>query len=257
VRSSEWVSFAYFGSLAVLAWMRPLPAGRRWAIAAIGGAMCAAVVTLSRTEYTIVRDWSPPLVILVGYYLSGRFFVQPSARLESWLMAWDHRLLVDPTTRFASWPRAALAFLDLIYMGCFLLVPAGFAALVCTGHGALGDHYWTMVTAAEFGAFAPLAFIQTRPPWALERVHATHPVVGPFASQMVQQFTIRVNTFPSGHAAGSIAVALGVASALPRTGAALMVLALCICLACVVGRYHYVVDVVAGAALALVVWLVV
>jgi membrane-associated phospholipid phosphatase len=250
------VSFAYFGSLAVLAWIRPLPSRRRLTITAIGAAMCTAVVALSRTGPTIVRDWSPPLVILVGYYTSGRFFVQPSTRLESWLMAWDHRLLSDPTTRFVSWPRVVLAYLDLVYMGCFLLVPAGFAALVFTGHGELGNRYWTMVSAAELGAFAPLAFVQTRPPWALERVRATDAAVRQLASQMVQQFTIRVNTFPSGHAAGSIAVALGVAGALPWTGAALMALALSICLASVVGRYHYVVDVVAGAALAFGLWLV-
>jgi membrane-associated phospholipid phosphatase len=66
----------------------------------------------------------------------------------------------------------------------------------------------------------------------------------------------RVNTFPSGHAAGSLAVALAVIGTLPSAGAVLIVLAAAICVACVVGRYHYVIDVVAGAAVALAVWLV-
>jgi membrane-associated phospholipid phosphatase len=254
VRSSEWVSFAYFGSLLALAWMRPLPARRRLTITAIGGVMCAVVVSLSRTDLTIARDWSPPLVILVGYYMSGRFFVHPSARLESWLTAWDRRLLSDPTTRFASWPPVVLAYLDLVYMGCFLLLPAGYAALVVTGHGALGNRYWTMVIAAEFGAFAPLALIQTRPPWAFERTRAADPAVRRLASHIVRHFTIRVNTFPSGHAAGSLAVAFGVAGVLPWAGLGFLALALSICVACVVGRYHYVVDVVAGALLALALW---
>jgi membrane-associated phospholipid phosphatase len=216
--------------------------------------MCAVVVALSRADLAIARDWSPPLLILVGYYMSGRFFVRPSARLESWLMAWDHRLLSDPTTRFASWPSLVVSYLELVYMGCFLLLPAGYAALVFTGHGASGNRYWTMVIAAEFGAFAPLAFIQTRPPWALERMRLEDTGVQRLASQMVQRFTIRVNTFPSGHAAGSLAVALGVVGVLPWTGLALLVLALSISVACVVGRYHYVVDVVAGAVLALGLW---
>jgi membrane-associated phospholipid phosphatase len=254
VRSSEWVSFAYFGSLGLLAWMRPLPAGRRLTITAIGAVMCTAIVTLSRADRGVVRDWSPPAVILVGYYMSGRFFVHPSARLESWLMAWDCRLLSDPTTRFASWPRAVLAYLDLVYMGCFLLLPAGFAALVFTGHHALGNRYWTMVIGAEFGAFAPLAFIQTRPPWVIERTRGADSAVGRFASQVVQHLTIRVNTFPSGHAAGSLAVALAVVGALPSAGAVLLFVALSICVACVVGRYHYVIDVVAGTVLALLLW---
>ena len=67
--------------------------------------------------------------------------------------------------RACSWP-----LLELVYMGCFLLIAAGFRdARASTGHAALADRYWTMVVGAEFGAFAPLAFVQTRPPWALER----------------------------------------------------------------------------------------
>jgi membrane-associated phospholipid phosphatase len=62
-----------------------------------------------------------------------------------------------------------------------------------------------------------------------------------------------VNTFPSGHVAVSIAVGFGVAAALPLTGFALLVAAASIAVACVVGRYHYTVDVVSGAALGLVV----
>ena len=108
---------------------------------------------------------------------------------------------------------------------------------------------------AEFGAFAPLAFIQTRPPWALERKPVlTDPAIHRLASQMVQHLTIHANTFPSGHAAGSLAVGLAVVGALPWTGAFLLTLAAGICVACVVGRYHYVVDVVTGAALALAIW---
>jgi len=109
---------------------------------------------------------------------------------------------------------------------------------------------------AELAAFAPLAFIQTRPPWALERKpELADPAIHRLASQMVQHLTIRVNTFPSGHAAGSLAVALAVIGALPGPGAVLLLLALAICIACVVGRYHYVVDIVAGAAVAGALWL--
>jgi membrane-associated phospholipid phosphatase len=142
-------------------------------------------------------------------------------------------------------------------MGCFLLVPGGFAILTFTGHASLADRYWSMLMGAEFGAFAPLAFIQTRPPWAIERKPVlTDPAIHRLASQMVQHLTIRVNTFPSGHTAGSLAVGLAVIGALPWTGAALLLIAAGIGVGCVVGRYHYVADVVTGTALALVVWLV-
>jgi len=41
----------------------------------------------------------------------------------------------------------------------------------------------------------------------------------------------------------------------PWAGAVLLLIAAGICLGSVIGRYHYVMDVVAGTALALAVWL--
>jgi membrane-associated phospholipid phosphatase len=256
MRSSEWLSFGYFAALTAIAWMRPLPAGRRISITAIGAVMCAAIPLLARNGTSAARDWAPVVVIGVGYYLSGRFFCRPSAPFEDWLMAWDRRLLGDPPSRFSRWPRPWLAYLEIVYMGCFLVVPAGLAALVWARRTDLADRYWTMVIGAEFGAFAPLSVIQSRPPWAIER-----PAVLPdravhnLASLIVERFSIRANTFPSGHAAGSLAVALAVIGAMPLTGTVLLILAASISLACVVGRYHYIADVVAGAALALLIWL--
>jgi hypothetical protein len=248
----------YFGAQTALAWLRPLSASRRLQITAIGLPMCGAILWLARNAGTSVRDWAPAAIILVGYYLSGRFFVRPSPSLERWLAAWDRRLLGDPAARFARWPRSLLVCLEILYMGCFLLVPAGFAALAATGRAALADRYWTLVAGAEFGAFAPLSLVQTRPPWALEpKVAPPHGVDGAvhrFASRAVRDFTINANTFPSGHVAGSLAVAFALLGPMPRVGAVFLSLAASISVACVVGRYHYVVDAVAGCTLALVIW---
>jgi membrane-associated phospholipid phosphatase len=72
---------------------------------------------------------------------------------------------------------------------------------------------------------------------------------------MVEHVSIRVNTFPSGHAAASLAVALAVVGTLPWAGTVFLGLAVGICVACVVGRYHYVIDVAAGAFVAFTLWL--
>ena len=256
MRSSEWVSFVYFAALTAIAWLRPLPPGRRPTITATGLVMCSAIWLLARNGTSIARDWAPAIVVLIGYFLSGRFFCRPSERFERWLMAWDQRLLGEPATRFARWPRVVLAYLELLYMGTFLVVPAGFAALAWAGRSDLADHFWTMVLAAEFGAFGPLAFIQSRPPWAFERRATKLDSVHDLGSLIVERFSIQANTFPSGHAAGSLAVALAVAGTLPWAGAAFLIVAASISLACIVGRYHYVVDVLAGVALAFGIWLV-
>jgi len=255
VRSSELLPLAYFTVCAALSWLRPLPVARRLQITVISAAMAAVICAVAQQGSAVVRDWAPLVSILAGYYVSGRFFVTPSLAVERWLMSWDRRLLGDPSTRFARWPRGVLAYLDIVYMGCALLVPAGFAILAARGRSDLADHYWTIVMAAEFGAFAPLAVIQTRPPWLVERKTVlADRAVHRAASRMVEHLTIRANTFPSGHVAGSLAVAFALIDTMPVTGVALLMLAASIGVATVVGRYHYVIDGIAGAALAVAVW---
>jgi len=268
--TSERLAFTYFGALIVLSWARPLTLARRARISAIAATMCAAILALPWSGNAIRAAASFPL-ILIGYYASGLFFVAPTRRFESWLIAWDRRLLGDPTTRFVHWPGAILAFLDIIYMGCFLLVPAGLAAVALAGEWRLLDRYWTMVMGAEFGAFLPLTIVQARPPWAIEHEPALRdrdgvpnaaaalgwPAIHRLAARFVREVTIRANTFPSGHAAGSLAVALAVIGALPVAGFIFLFLALSICLACIVGRYHYVLDVLSGIVLALVIYIAV
>ena len=258
MRSFEWIALLYFGYLAAASWWPPLSGGRRAALIAASLLAGAVVWTIAHAAPPVIREWVPLAYLLAGYFLSGLLFAVPSTVVEAWLLGWDRRLLGDPASRFIGWPRALVAALELIYMGCFLLIPAGLLILRAAGHASLTDRYWTLVMGAEFAAFAPLAFIQTRPPWALERKpELADPAIHRLASQMVEHLTIGVNTFPSGHAAGSLAVAFAVVGTLPWTGIALLVLAAAICLACIVGRYHYIVDIIAGAAVAVVLWLAV
>lgn len=250
MRSSEWIAFLYFVYLAGVCWLRPLSSSRRLLVTVVSLALAAAIRTVATTAPPIVRDWTPLVYVGIGYYATGWLFVAPSEALEAWLLAWDRRWLGDPTRRFAAWPAWAVAYLDLVYTLCFLLLPGGFLALALSGHSTLANRYWTMVLAADLGAFAPLSVFQTRPPWMLEQRPAlADRSVHRLASYMVQHATIRVNTFPSGHVAVSLAVALAVIGPLPLVGVALLALAVSISVACVVGRYHYVADVVTGALL--------
>ena len=250
MRSSEWIAFLYFLYLAVVCWLRPLEQSQRLLVTSVALALAAGIRILASAASLSVRDWAPLLYVSVAYYWTGRLFVKPSEKLESWLMSWDHRLLGDPTRRFAHWPGWVVAYLDVVYIFCFLLLPAGFAALAATGRSMQANHYWTMVLAADLGAFAPLSVFQTRPPWMLEKAPALRDRdVHRLASYMVRNATIRANTFPSGHVAVTTAVAFGVIGAMPATGFLLLALAASTGVACVVGRYHYAMDVVTGAAL--------
>jgi membrane-associated phospholipid phosphatase len=229
-----------------------VPLARRLVITGVSAALIAIIRLVAHAAPLFARDWAPFLYVSVAYYLTGHLFVAPSVKLEAWLLKWDHVWFGDPATSFSRWPAWLIAYLDVIYTLCFLLLPGGFAALVVTGHSSQANRYWTMVLAADLGAFAPLSVFQTRPPWAIEkpavlaasRLHR-------LASHVVRNATTGVNTFPSGHVAVTIAVALGVISTLPWLGVLLLLSAVSIAVACVVGRYHYAVDVLAGAALGL------
>ncbi len=256
MRASEWLAATAFLFFAVVCWFGRVPHVRRLLITG-ASLLMLCVIAFVATQNRHVRDWAPLTYVLAGYYVSGRLFVEPSARVEAWLLSWDHRLLGDPTKRFSHWPPLALAYLDLVYTFCFLLLPAGYAALAVAGRTDLSDRYWTIVVASEFGAFMPLAFIQTRPPWVVERKsEAPDGAIHRLASLAVRRASIGVNTFPSGHAAGSFGLALAVVGPLPWTGLLLLILAGSIAIACVVGRYHYLMDVVVGIGLAFSVWAV-
>ena len=250
----EWLALGFFAHLALAALVLPLPRARR-AVAGLGAIVMAAIVVAgSRLEPMMARSWAPVVYILAGYYLAGRTFFRPMPQVEGWLIAIDRQVLGDHRTRFGAWPRSVVRLLDAAYIGCFLLVPAGFALLVWARRGDLAEHYWTIVVGTELGAFATLPYLQTRPPWMIERLADADQ--GRRASVVfMKHATTGANTLPSGHAAGSLAVALAVADALPEAGSILIVIALVIAVATVVTRAHFVVDVVTGVALAIAVWL--
>jgi membrane-associated phospholipid phosphatase len=255
LRASECVSLAYFAALIVASWISPLPWSRRAIITGAGGAMMVSVTAIAWRGVTLERDWMPLAIILVGYYLSAKFFVQPSKALERWLSGWDARLLGD-VGRFAAWPAPVVDVLELAYMCTFLLLPLGCLVLGLGGHEDAVSRYWTLVTTAEFASFVTLVWVHTRPPWAVERLAPPRSLVRRLGLFWVARTSHRVNTFPSGHAAGSLAVALAVMAAMPVAGTLLLVVALTISVASVVGRYHYAVDVVSGVALTLLLWAV-
>ena len=154
--------------------------------------------------------------------------------------------------------RFVLDLLELAYLSVYVLVPAGFALLYFSGIPFDVDRFWTVVVAAELACYGMLPWIQTRPPRAIEAgAPAAASVLRQANLLVLSRGSIQVNTFPSGHAAGSVATALAVADVLPAAGAVFGIWALAIVIGSVVGRYHYVADSVLGAAVAIVVWLIV
>jgi membrane-associated phospholipid phosphatase len=249
----------YAAYLAVVAAFPRWPRGRRLQVWAWAGAMVALVAVLALRPHSaltlVMRDWAPAVYIFIAYYATGALFVAPSPAFEAWLGRSDARLLGQ--WRADSLPQAAQVVLEACYTGCFLLIPAGFAVLVAGGARAMADRYWTVVLLAELAAFAPLPWLPARPPWAIEPDRQNGAPMRRFGLMWVRRTSHCANTFPSGHTAGSLAVALAVLPVMPRSGFVLLLIALAISAGCVSGRYHYAIDVVTGVVLAVLVWLLV
>jgi membrane-associated phospholipid phosphatase len=258
-----------------------------WQVVALGYISYLAAVSLTRRDFARVRPvlliaaavaWGafalrrglplspvlsvvvPSIVLLAGYWLSGLLFVRPNLPLERWLHAVDDRVLIRSGVleRYRHSPDAVQAFFELSYLLVYVAVPAGATTVIVSGHPEHVDRFWTVVLLAEFVCYGMLPWLQTRPPRALEPAGDTRiGGVRRLNLRLVNQASIQVNTLPSGHAAGAFATALAIVSISPIAGGAFMLLALSISIATVVGRYHYVVDTVLGALVALAVWLMV
>jgi membrane-associated phospholipid phosphatase len=269
------VMAARVSELAVVGWclvaagvamLRPLAARARWRV--MGGAFVlalAAIATMRLPEEgvaAVVRNVAPALFVLGAYWLAGGYFVAPQPRLEQRLLAIDRTLLAPLRleTRLTAGSPWRLEALEAAYFSVYALLPLGAWAAWVQGGAASVDTYWTIVFPAEASCYIALAWLQTRPPRALEPWAASLRARSLFRQMneaVLTRGSHRMNTIPSGHAAGAVAVALAVSS-LHVPGAWLFgVLAAAICVATVVGRYHFVLDTAAGAAVAAVWWWVV
>jgi membrane-associated phospholipid phosphatase len=257
-----------------------------WWFVALGYASYLMVVSFSRREFARARPalliaaavaWGafvlrsraplspalsviiPSLVLLAGYWLSGLLFVRPNARLEQWLQSVDDRVLIRTGILdvFRRSPRVVQEFFELSYLLVYLAVPAGATTLVVSGRAEHVDWFWTVVLLAEFACYGMLPWAQTRPPRAFDPGAPSTTSIGRLNLDIVNRASIQVNTLPSGHAAGAFGTALAVLSVTPAAGSVLLLLALSISIATVLGRYHYVVDTLLGALVAIAVWWVI
>ena len=161
----------------------------------------------------------------------------------------------DGLARFErSAPRAVIEYLELAYLLCYAVVPAGYACLVLAGHGGDAiDRFWSIVLLASFLCYGLLPWIPTRAPRAIEPSRgARRSSIRQLNMAVLDRASVQWNTFPSGHTAASVATALAVASDMPLAGFVLGAVAVSIAAGSVVGRYHYAADALAGVAVAIV-----
>lgn len=260
------VFFIYLGVAALLKreWRRPRPGAaaldwHRHRLGLVGASLILVGVVLQTAPLSEwqrhARNWLPGLYLLVGYWLPAQLPARPSPGLAAWLQDADRRLF---QAGLASWvaraPRLLLGYLEATYLCCYAVVPAGLAWLYVSGHSGEANRFWTSVLVAALPCYALLPWLETRPPRSVEPESAldTRGLVLRRANlRLLDAASVGANTFPSGHAAASLAAALAVGAVSPVAGAVFGILAISIATASVVGRYHYALDAVFGMLLGL------
>jgi len=244
------VVVGYFAYLAMLASVSPV-SGRQKAQVVLGSAAVIAAATLFGMPHIM-----PLVYLLIGYWLPARLVAAPKLPVERWLLGIDRRLFgPEIQKRFRQLPRALVEYLELSYLLCYAVVPAGFAWLLLAGFREDTDRFWSIVLVASFLCYGWLPLLPTRAPRALEGEPRTRSSVRKLNLAVLGRASVQWNTFPSGHTAASLATALAVGVHVPEAGIVLGIVALSIAVGSVVGRYHYAADAMAGAVMALVAFL--
>jgi hypothetical protein len=249
----QLAALTFFAYVVVVADIAPRipPRARLRAIAAsaIGGGLVAAASRLHDTHPLNV--WIlPPAILLIGYRASGWLFVAPMPRAEHALAAIDKALRIDDLAPRV--PRIVAEALEFSYTGVYPLIPT--ALFLALGNGTTAARFWTAVLIADFICFAMLPWVQTRAPHAFMPVREWRSSWRAINLRLVDAGSIGVNTFPSGHAAEALLVALLLTRASWPIATGMFAAAAAISAGAVFGRYHYAADAVAGWTVAVTVW---
>lgn len=264
MRASEWIQASFAAILAIAAWMAPLEARRRSAITLL--AICALVVValarlsafvLAPVPDSILRDWLPVPLLLVPYWQTGQFFVTPNEKIQAWLLKTDLWLLSFVSRSGWSFGRNTRLTLEWAYMLCYPLVPLGLAALYIGGLRRNADTFWFLVLVPTYLCYAITPFVPALPPRSLNQDRMTPPSSKSriFSLWILKHGSIQAISFPSAHVASALSISFVLLHYLPIAGGIFLAITFWISLAAVVGRYHYAIDVVLGAMMALAIYM--
>jgi membrane-associated phospholipid phosphatase len=262
MRNAEAINLVFFSGLSILALLRSLPSNARIKAILIGlsgiglnVAMLFSPRVLPSYPADILRDWVPVPLMAMAYWQSGCFFHKPDFRMQAIFESWDSKIFrafrVFTSPLFTrSWFGSAL---EVAYLLCYPVVPLGVAALYLAGMRHRVDDYWLVVLLSAYPCYVLLPFIQLLPPRSLSAArewHTSNVALRRVNLWIVGKVTHQATTFPSGHVAASMAIALVLLRDAPIAGFIFLLIAMGIALGCVTGRYHYAVDVIAALIVA-------
>jgi membrane-associated phospholipid phosphatase len=260
----EWISLVFFLFFSALAWLRPLEWQRRLrttGVGAVGVALLLILLPLGDSRLAFQR-FLPLALMPLAYWQTAHFTAPINQGFQAALAAIDRQILdvLEKTGIAIGNLRRLDAFFEYAYLFVYPMVPSGLAVLYFAGALERANEFWTVVLPPAYLCYATLPFLRTLPPRSLEepRVRNVKQTrIRGFNLIMVRLVTHNSNTFPSGHAAAAVAVALELMRVVPVVGAVYLFVAISIMAGAFFGRYHYALDVVIGGAIAALNFLIV
>jgi hypothetical protein len=269
MRTSEWIQIGFALTLAVAAWIAPLPPRRRWAITAFA-AIAIVVLSLalvlcahlSAEIADVIRDWLTVPLFLIPYWQTGQFFLRSNHAIERRLLAFDQQLIPGIAATSGTGRTRIGLILEMAYLSCYPLVPLGLLAMYLTNQRAHVAAFWLVVLVSTYLCYATTPFVPALPPRSLF-TEAPDPINSAksvnkgriFNRWILRHGSIHAISFPSAHVASAFAVALILLRYSLPTGVLFLVIAVAISLGAVIGRYHFLLDILFGAIVPVVVFL--
>ena len=136
---------------------------------------------------------------------------------------------------------------EFAYLLCYPVIPAAFVVVWMRGGEADLNRFWVAVLVAGFACYGSLPWLVSRPPRLLAGAGREARGIARANTVVLNRLSHRFNTFPSGHVAVTSAAALSLWPVSPLAAAVVGAIAGGVAVGAVTGRYHYLLDVLAGA----------
>jgi hypothetical protein len=243
----ENVAVAYFAALAVAGLGVDAPWRRRAPAIVLAVGVAAAVFATARLGGDGLRTWVPHAYLVAGYWIPGLLARRMTAvtAFERWLDGIDRT--VRP--RLPSVPDPAGPLVELAYLLCYPLVPASVLVIWMRGNAADVSRFWLAVLIAGYACYVTLPWLVSRPP-RLTSMATPVGYLGAANVFVLRRVSHELNTFPSGHVAVSFAAAASLWTVSPGAALGVGAVAVAVATGAAAGRYHYVIDVWLGIAVA-------
>jgi membrane-associated phospholipid phosphatase len=211
-----------------------------------------------RKYLSVARDWLPLSLTLLAYHEMG-WFAQPHTThsLEARWVVWDHTVLRGGAKAVIESLGPVLpSILEVAYLLVYALGPFSVAMLYIYGHRDRADQFLFLFVVGVLLCYAQFPFWPSEPPRTVFPTEDLPAYIGVFRRWnlwLLGTGGIHTSVFPSGHVAAAFSAAAGMWLFLPEykwVGRLLGVTAVLVAVATVHGRYHYLVDAVAGLLMA-------